>query len=354
MLRISVLKFVAMSRTTSVRANFFADAIYRRGKRRRFPSLSRRFRFFLMNFFRFCCAALCASAFTLSAVSAAPSSTVSQSIAAKAEASASSKAAPAAKAPVVSKATAAGATAKPEPRFSDAVNARTTLKKAPPRAASTRSATKKSSWLPATIVIPALGVRAPLVRGVDTPALRYGVGYDPDSDAVGARGNAVIAGHRNIWGSYFWYLPRLQRGDTVMIEAQQKQYFYRVESSRVVQPHETHVLDAAPSSPAARLTLYTCTKPKTECRFIVSAKLYRTLDISRQPEKSLAVAVPKRPTNKRTPPPLPKWSASTRNALPTPKAKAASAPVATTKKSAPSTSVKQSVDAPRKDAKSAP
>lgn len=191
---------------------------------------------------------------------------------------------------------------KAAPHFSSAVNEPANSKKALARAPSTRNASKSASWLPATIVIAKLGVRAPVVRGVDNASLRYGVGFDPASDAIGARGNSVLAGHRNIWGSYFWYLPRLQRGDTILIEARQTQYFYRVEEARVVQPHETHVLDAAPDSKDARLTLYTCTKPKTECRFIVSAQLYQTLDISHTPHKSLAVAVPKKPVNKRTPP----------------------------------------------------
>jgi sortase A len=216
-------------------------------------------------------------------------------------------------------------TAKAEaaPHFSSAVNATSTAKKATaPPPASTRKAAQRGSWLPATIIIPALGVRAPVVRGVDNAALRYGVGFDPASDEIGAKGNSVLAGHRNIWGSYFWYLPRLKRGDTVLVEARQKQFFYRVENARVVQPHETHVLDSLPGDNSARLTLYTCTKPKTECRFIVSARLYQTLDISRSPGKSRAVSVPKRPVNKRTPPPLPKTkatsSASTRIAVPAP------------------------------------
>ncbi len=149
---------------------------------------------------------------------------------------------------------------------------------APRRAASTRDATK--AWLPAKLVIPKLKVTAPIVRGIDNAALRRGVGFDPDSSDAGRRGgNCVIAGHRNVWGSWFWSLPNLKKGDLVFIDTPRRRLTYRVQFGRVVQPSETQVLeapaDAGDANAAPRLTLYTCTKPKTDCRFIIVADLVK-------------------------------------------------------------------------------
>ncbi len=146
------------------------------------------------------------------------------------------------------------------------------------RAASTRGAAK--AWLPAKLIIPKLKVTAPIVRGIDNAALRRGVGFDPDSSAAGQRGgNCVIAGHRNVWGSWFWSLPNLKKGDLVFIDTPRQRLTYRVQSGRVVQPSDTQVLespaDAGNANAAPRLTLYTCTKPKTDCRFIVVADLVK-------------------------------------------------------------------------------
>ena len=147
---------------------------------------------------------------------------------------------------------------------------------APRRTASTRSATK--AWLPAKLVIPELKVTAPIVRGIGNAALRRGVGFDPDSSDAGQRGgNCVIAGHRNVGGSWFWSLPNLRKGDLVFIDTPRQRLTYRVQSGRVVQPSETQVLETSGDANAApRLTLYTCTKPKTDCRFIIVADLVKT------------------------------------------------------------------------------
>lgn len=144
------------------------------------------------------------------------------------------------------------------------------------RAASTRSAA--TTWLPAKLIIPKLKVKAPIVRGIGNAALRRGVGFDPTSSDAGQRGgNCVIAGHRNVGGSWFWSLPNLRKGDLVFIDTPRQRLTYRVQSGRVVQPSDTQVLESPADSGNAnatpRLTLYTCTKPKTDCRFIVVADL---------------------------------------------------------------------------------
>jgi sortase A len=79
----------------------------------------------------------------------------------------------------------------------------------------------------------------------------------------------VIAGHRD---TFFRPLRSIRADDEIAVETLDGSYRYRVDSTRVVEPEETHVLD---DSDDAILTLVTCypfnfvgSAPK---RFIVRA-----------------------------------------------------------------------------------
>ena len=132
-------------------------------------------------------------------------------------------------------------------------------------------------WMDARLVAPSIYLDARLTHGVDDVALRFGPGVDEASPLPGEKGNCVVAAHRNVWGAEFWHLPRLKVGESVEVVTPQKRFVYRVRSSRLVGEHELAPLQA-PSDPSiSRLTLYTCTKPRTAHRFIVSADLEKTL-----------------------------------------------------------------------------
>ena len=142
-----------------------------------------------------------------------------------------------------------------------------------------RGETRAAQWEPTQLIIPAIRVEAPVVPGVDNKALRDGAGHDPASDLPGQPGHCVIAAHRNVWGAWFWHLPRLKPGSLIELRTPRKRYTYRVVFSRTVPPHETSVLERPPHNEAApRLTLYTCTIPKSASRFIIVANMVQTED----------------------------------------------------------------------------
>jgi sortase A len=125
------------------------------------------------------------------------------------------------------------------------------------------------------LIIPELGINAPIVRGIDDPSLRHGVGVDPLSSVPGVPGNSVIAGHRNVWGAWFWDLPSLKPGSQIFVKTPEATYTYKVAFTRVAQPHDISLLEPPTDPKVTRLTLYTCTKPKTDCRFVVVANLVK-------------------------------------------------------------------------------
>ena len=86
-----------------------------------------------------------------------------------------------------------------------------------------------SSASAARIVIPKLGLDAPLAANVDDgPKLYY---RDGDTTA--------IAAHRTTHTHPFLHLPRLRRGDTIRVGAVR----YEVRRTAVVRPHEVWILN---------------------------------------------------------------------------------------------------------------
>ena len=129
-------------------------------------------------------------------------------------------------------------------------------------------------WLPTRLTIPKIGVDAIVVRGVSDSALKRGPGHDPFTALPGQTGNCVIAAHRNAYGWWFYRLNKLGNGDAVYLQTPEATYTYRVAYGDVVKATDTHLL-ASPRSPdaAPRLTLYSCTLPKSSRRVIVFANL---------------------------------------------------------------------------------
>ena len=105
------------------------------------------------------------------------------------------------------------------------------------------------------IVIPVIGVDAPVVEGDDWESLKYGSGHHIASANPGERGNCVISGHNDIYGELFRDLPDLKVGDEIILYTETQQYSYLVEQTRIVDPTEVSVLNAT-STPV--LTLVSC------------------------------------------------------------------------------------------------
>jgi sortase A len=102
------------------------------------------------------------------------------------------------------------------------------------------------------IEIPRLGVSAIVREGDDETTLALAVGHIPGTARPGERGNVALAGHRD---SFFRALRNIRVDDTIRLSTAGHRYEYRVDSTEVVLPGETRVLDQTGD---AVLTLVTC------------------------------------------------------------------------------------------------
>jgi sortase A len=123
----------------------------------------------------------------------------------------------------------------------------------------------------ALIEIPKLGLQKYVVEGVGTEDLKKGPGHYPETPMPGEPGNAAIAGHRTTYGAPFSEFDKLAAGDTIMVTTRAGTFRYDYESTTIVSPDESAVLDPTDDN---RLTLTTC-HPRFSAaqRMIVVAKL---------------------------------------------------------------------------------
>jgi sortase A len=121
------------------------------------------------------------------------------------------------------------------------------------------------------IEVPRLALRAVVVEGVEHRTLRRGVGHVPQTAMPGEDGNVALAGHRD---TVFRALRQIRRGDVVRIVTPSGLFQYVVESTSVVDPARSDVLDP---SGGQRLTLVTCYPfyfvGPAPGRFVVRARL---------------------------------------------------------------------------------
>lgn len=128
-------------------------------------------------------------------------------------------------------------------------------------------------WPLTRLIIPRINLDAAVVQGIDAKALLLGPGHDPATSAPG-QGNCVIAAHRNMAGWWFYHLNKMSTGDVVTLATPGQLFRYRVQTVRRVPDKNTSLLRVLPGRPA-RLTLYSCTLPKTKDRLTVVAQLQR-------------------------------------------------------------------------------
>jgi sortase A len=136
------------------------------------------------------------------------------------------------------------------------------------------------------IEIPRLRMSTVVFEGTGDDVLRIGVGHLPGSPLPGDHGNVVLAGHRD---TFFRALRNIHEHDAIDVVTPAGTRRYRVDSTAIVAPDHTEVLNA---TPGAVLTLITCYPfewfghaPK---RFIVRARE------DEHPAPSLASAMPSR------------------------------------------------------------
>lgn len=141
-----------------------------------------------------------------------------------------------------------------------------------------QAAPAKPSSLPANgttvvarLLIPRLDTDLYVVEGDGPEALRRGPGHLAGTAMPGARGNCVIAGHRD---THFRVLKDIRRGDEIVLVTRAGRYLYRVAETSVISPNNLTPLHATRD---AELNLITCypfyyvgPAPK---RFVVKAQL---------------------------------------------------------------------------------
>jgi len=122
----------------------------------------------------------------------------------------------------------------------------------------------------ARIEISSIGLAAMIMEGIDGRTLRHAVGHIPGTPLPGQQGNVALAGHRD---TSFRGLRNIHKNDEITLTTLHGSYRYRVDSTQVVEPQATEVLD---NSVDDNLTLVTCypfyfvgPAPK---RFIVRAR----------------------------------------------------------------------------------
>ena len=102
------------------------------------------------------------------------------------------------------------------------------------------------------IEISTVGVAAMIMEGTDAKTLRTAVGHIAGTSLPGEPGNVAIAGHRD---TFFRELRNIHKDDEITLTTLSGSYRYRVDSTQVVEPEDTEVLD---DSADAILTLVTC------------------------------------------------------------------------------------------------
>lgn len=102
------------------------------------------------------------------------------------------------------------------------------------------------------IEITRIGLKAMVLEGTDGRTLRRAVGHIRGTPLPGQPGNVAIAGHRD---TFFRPLRNAQPNDEITLTTLVGSYRYLVDSTEVVLPEDTQVLD---NSGDATLTLVTC------------------------------------------------------------------------------------------------
>ena len=100
--------------------------------------------------------------------------------------------------------------------------------------------------------IPRLGLSVVVRDGADARTLLLAAGHLPGSALPGEPGNVVVAGHRD---SFFRGLRDIRAGDSIDIETPSRRIQYRVDSTLIVTPARTDLLDPTDHP---TLTLITC------------------------------------------------------------------------------------------------
>lgn len=109
------------------------------------------------------------------------------------------------------------------------------------------------------MVIPSIGVDSAISEGISEEALEKGVWLYPEAAKPGQMGNVVISGHRFLYENApqntLYNLDKVTVNDYILVYWQGREYGYRVTSTELVFPTDTHIQEIGETE---RLTVYTC------------------------------------------------------------------------------------------------
>jgi sortase A len=119
--------------------------------------------------------------------------------------------------------------------------------------------------------VPEIGLHdVAFVQGASPSNLEQGPGHLAGTPLPGEYGNAVILGHRSVYGSPFAHLDQLTFGDLITVVTPQGRFVYRVAGVSTVRPGQQDVIDPTLDS---RLTLVSSASTFSTDRIAVTAYL---------------------------------------------------------------------------------
>lgn len=124
-----------------------------------------------------------------------------------------------------------------------------------------------------TLVVPRMGVRCRVMDGTSQAKLKKGPGlYDVSDLPAEADTNVVIAGHRNVYGSWFYNIDKMEPGEKIVLLFGDREYIYECEKIEIIEPNDWSVTERRGY---AAITLTSC-EPKNgraTRRIIAAGKL---------------------------------------------------------------------------------
>ena len=100
--------------------------------------------------------------------------------------------------------------------------------------------------------VPQIGISVMVLQGIEEGTLHLGAGHVPGTPLPGREGNSVIAAHRD---TFFRKLQGVRAGDRVQFSTVRGTFEYVVESTEIVEPDDTRVIE---SRGLKELTLISC------------------------------------------------------------------------------------------------
>lgn len=100
--------------------------------------------------------------------------------------------------------------------------------------------------------VPRIGISVMVLQGIESDTLIAGAGHVPGTPLPGAAGNVAIAAHRD---TFFRKLEGIVSGDSIQFATVRQTYEYVVDSTEIVDPEDTRVMESRGRS---ELTLITC------------------------------------------------------------------------------------------------